>query len=79
MNHTELLNKLKAFEHKEVFFGPQGFKVVGKTAELNKSQIGYSVDKGGKTLVDSAIGNWQGSWLVIAQDTELNKRISQTA
>jgi hypothetical protein len=71
MNHTELLNKLKAFEDKEVFFGPQGFKVVGKTAELNKSQIGYSVDKGGKTLVDSAIGNWQGSWLVIAQDTEL--------
>jgi len=71
MNHTEILNKLKAFEHKEVFFGPQGFKVVGKTAELNKSQIGYSVDKAGKTLVDTAIGNWQGSWMVIAQDTEL--------
>jgi len=71
MNHTELLNKLKAFEHKEAFFGPQGFSVVVKKAEFNKAQIGHSVDKNGQNLVDSAIGNWQDSWVVIAKDTEL--------
>jgi len=77
MDQTELLNKLKAFEHKEVFFGPQGFNVVVKTAELNKAQIGYSVDKNGASLVHSdsdnasKSGNWQSSWVVIAKDTEL--------
>ncbi len=71
MNQSELLNKLKAFEHKEAFFGPQGFKVMAKTAELNKAQVGYSIDKDGKSLVDSKIGNWQASWFVIAKDTEL--------
>ena len=71
MNQAELLSKLKAFEHKEAFFGPQGFHVVVKTAELNKAQIGYSVDKNGVSLVNSEIGNWQSSWVVIAKDTEL--------
>jgi hypothetical protein len=71
MNQAELLSKLKAFEHKEVFFGPQGFHVVVKTAELNKAQIGYSVDKNGVSLVNREIGNWQSSWIVIAKDTEL--------
>jgi len=76
MNQTELLSKLKAFEHKEVFFGPQGFTVVSKTAELNKAQIGYSIDKNGTSLVslvnnDSKNGNWCSSWIVIAKDTEL--------
>jgi hypothetical protein len=71
MNQTELLTKLKAFEHKEVFFGPQGFKVMAKTAELNKAQVGFSVDEKGKSLVDNTECSWQNSWLVIAQDTEL--------
>ncbi|TWX55659.1 hypothetical protein [Colwellia hornerae] len=71
MNQSELLNKLKGFEHKEVFFGPQGFSVITKMAALNKAQIGYSVDKKGGSLVNNAIGNWQNSWLVIATDTEL--------
>ena len=71
MNQSELLNRLKAFEHKEVFFGPQGFSVITKMATLNKAQIGYAVDKKGASLVNNDIGNWQGSWLVIATDTEL--------
>jgi len=77
MNHTELLNKLKAFDHKEVFFGPQGFHVMTKTAELNKAQIGYSIDKNGTSLInigsdtENKSGNWQSSWVVIAKDTEL--------
>jgi len=71
MDKTELLTKLKAFEHKDVFFGPQGFKVVCKTAELNKAQIGFSINKNGKSLIDNTQCSWQSSWLVIAQDTEL--------
>jgi len=71
MNQAELLTQLKTFEHKEVFFGPQGFSVVSKTAELNKAQIGFSIDKKGQSLVGSDIGNWKSSWLVIATDTEL--------
>lgn len=71
MNQSELLTQLKAFEHKEVFFGPQGFRVVSKTAELNKAQIGFSIDKSGQSLVGQDKGNWQSSWLVIANDTEL--------
>jgi hypothetical protein len=71
MKQTELLNILKAFEHKEAYFGPQGFKVVSKTAELNKAQIGYSVDNNGVSLVNHEKGNWQSSWFVIATDTEL--------
>jgi|GEM_PF-861477 len=75
MDQIELLSKLKAFEHKEVFFGPQGFSVVAKTAELNKAQIGYSIDKNGTSLVnnesDNKTGNWCSSWIVIAKDTEL--------
>ena len=77
MKQTELLSQLKAFEHKKVFFGPQGFNVVSKTVELNEAQIGYSIDKNGKSLVNSdsnnenMSGNWQSSWVVIATDTEL--------
>jgi hypothetical protein len=77
MNQTELLNKLKTFEHKEVFFGPQGFNVVARMAEFNKAQVGYSIDKNGVSLVnsdsdnESKSGNWQSSWIVIAKDTEL--------
>jgi hypothetical protein len=77
MDKTELLNKLKAFEDKEVFFGPQGFNVVARMAEFNKAQIGYSIDKNGASLVhsvsgnESKSGNWQSSWVVIAKDTEL--------
>jgi hypothetical protein len=46
INHTELLNKLKAFEHKDVFFGPQGFKVVMKMADINQpfSSNNYNVN-----------------------------------
>jgi hypothetical protein len=77
MDQTELLNKLKAFEHKEAFFGPQGFNVVARMAEFNKAQVGYSIDKNGVSLVNSDSnnedmnGNWQSSWFVIATDTEL--------
>jgi hypothetical protein len=79
MDQAELLNKLKAFEHKEVFFGPQGFNVVARMAEFNKAQVGYSMDKNGASLVHSDTGNesksksgnWQSSWVVIAKDTEL--------
>jgi len=75
MDQIELLSKLKAFEHKEVFFGPQGFSVVAKTAELNKAQIGYAIDKNGASLIhsesDTNKGNWCSSWIVIAKDTEL--------
>jgi hypothetical protein len=77
MDQTELLNKLKAFEHKKVFFGPQGFNVVARMAEFNKAQVGYSIDKNGVSLVNSdsdnasKVGNWQSSWVVIAKDTEL--------
>jgi hypothetical protein len=78
MDQTELLNKLKAFEHKEVFFGPQGFSVVAKMAEFKKAQIGYAIDKNGSSLVsleniesESNSGNWCSSWVVIAKDTEL--------
>ena len=71
MNQAELLTKLKAFEHKNVFFGPQGFSVASKTAELNKAQIGFSIDKKGQNLVGTYKGNWKSSWLVIANDTEL--------
>lgn len=71
INETELLNKLKTFEHKEVFFGPQGFKVTVTKADFKNAQIGCSVDEKGKNLVDSAIGNWQKTWVVIAKDTEL--------
>jgi hypothetical protein len=71
MNQSELLNRLKAFEHKEVFFGPQGFSVITKTAVLKKAQIGYAIDKKGASLVNSDVGNWQSSWFVIATDTEL--------
>jgi hypothetical protein len=77
MDQSELLSQLKAFEHKEVFFGPQGFSLVTKTAEFNKAQIGYSIDKNGKSLVnngnvsESISGNWGRSWVVIAKDTEL--------
>ena len=77
MDQTELPNKLKTFEHKEVFFGPQGFNVLSRMAEFNKAQIGYSIDKHGVSLVnndsdnESHSGNWQSSWVVIAKDTEL--------
>ena len=71
MKQSELLNRLKAFEHKEVFFGPQGFSVITKTAVLKKAQIGYAIDKKGASLVNSDVGNWQSSWFVISTDTEL--------
>ncbi len=71
MDKAQLLKRLKAFTHKEAYFGPQGFNVICKTAQINKAQVGYLVDKTGQSLAETENSNWQESWLVIAKDTEI--------
>lgn len=47
-----------------------GYKTVTlfKANQLVKAQLGYSVDPNGKSLCGSEEGDWQNTWLVIADE-----------
>lgn len=49
-----------------------GYKTVTlfKETELAKAQLGYSVDPDEKSLCGSEEGDWQNTWLVIADEDE---------
>ncbi|MGD0155640.1 MAG: hypothetical protein ABSB50_06065 [Terracidiphilus sp.] len=52
----------------EVSFGAGGIRLF-TCEELEKGQVGYSVDLNGTSLCGEAKGDWKSSWLVIGSDT----------
>jgi hypothetical protein len=56
--------------HKQVFFGSHGFYIV-KSNQLDKMQLGYSIDPDGNNLCGVADGGWSKEWIVFATDAEI--------
>ena len=71
MEINDLVNKLNEVAKKEVYFGPQGFVVFSSEIELQKGQLGFSIDEHGASLSGTLEGDWKSEWTVIASDTEL--------
>jgi len=76
MTDKKIISILNALDAHEVYFGPQGFKNVVSTEELNKAQLGFGMSELGQAGANEDLsceeqGSWQASWQVFARDTEL--------
>ena len=71
MNTSDLLAILSHIESKEIYFGPQGFRVISEQDELSQAQVGYSCEEDGSDLTGIEEGQWHANWLVIAMDLEM--------
>jgi len=71
MTNSAILTILNNINSKEVYFGPQGFKIMTEQDELNLSQLGFSRDDDGSDLTGTDQGKWHSNWLVIAMDLEM--------
>lgn len=59
MMQQKILTVLNKLDNLNVFFGPQGFAFANTKEALQELQASYNYD------------GWQGTWLVIARDTEM--------
>ena len=62
------------FKEFEVSFGYSGIKLVAPT-EIEDLQLGYSIHPDGESLVGEKEGDWQSTWIVIGNTTDLGDPI----
>lgn len=66
----EITEAIKSKNLKEVFFGSQGFSIANETS-IKNLQLGYSVHPDGSDLSGPNEGDWQKSWVVFGNDTNI--------
>ncbi|SDP15189.1 hypothetical protein SAMN04487897_14028 [Paenibacillus sp. yr247] len=66
---NDILDMVNSFPLKEVSIGYRTVTLFSSD-ELEKAQIGYSIDKNGQSLTGNADGDWLQSWLVIGYEDE---------